>query len=156
MMGLFEAAWVIARRDFIATVYSRTFILFLLMPLFMFGVATMAGQAGARADREAQQAQVALVTDSQTVATLQAARDALVENTSELSFPQLRAVAPAEHPDIQARALLADETAAYSAVFTGTLDHPVLTGPSKIDDNVGRRMNWLWRWEMGFLLPRKT
>ncbi|MBV9882042.1 MAG: ABC transporter permease [Sphingomonadaceae bacterium] len=140
MMGLFEAAWVIARRDFIATVYSRTFILFLLMPLFMFGVATMAGQAGARADREAQQAQVALVTDSQTVATLQAARDALVENTSELSFPQLRAVAPAEHPDIQARALLADETAAYSAVFTGTLDHPVLTGPSKIDDNVGRRM----------------
>jgi len=52
MMGLFEAAWVIARRDFIATVYSRTFIIFLLMPLLMIGVATIAGQAGERADRE--------------------------------------------------------------------------------------------------------
>jgi ABC-2 type transport system permease protein len=140
MMGLFEASWVIARRDFIATVYSRTFIIFLLMPVFLFGVAYVAGQAGERADREAQQAQVALVADSQTVAALQQARDNLAASTSDLSFPRLIAVAPAEHPDIQARTLLADESSAYSAVVTGTLEHPVLTGPSKIDDSVGRRM----------------
>jgi ABC-2 type transport system permease protein len=140
MMGLFEAAWVIARRDFIATVYSRTFIIFLLMPVFLVGVAFAVGQTGDRADREAQQAQVALVTDSPTVAALQQSRDNLAASTSDLSFPRLIAVAPAEHPDIQARALLADESAAYSAVVTGTLDHPVLTGPAKIDDNVGRRM----------------
>ena len=36
MMSLFEAAWVIARRDFIATVYSRSFILFLLIPFVVF------------------------------------------------------------------------------------------------------------------------
>jgi ABC-2 type transport system permease protein len=140
MMGLFEAAWVIARRDFLATVYSRTFVIFLLMPLFLFGVAFAAGQAGQRSDQEAQQAQVALVTDSQTVAALQQAREALVAGTSELSFPRLSVVAPAEHPDAQAQALLADESAAYSAVFTGTLDRPVLTGPAKIDDYIGRRM----------------
>jgi ABC-2 type transport system permease protein len=140
MMGLFEASWVIARRDFIATVYSRTFIIFLLMPVFLFGVAYVAGQAGERADREAQQAQVALVADSQTVAALQQARDNLAASTSDLSFPRLIAVAPAEHPDIQARTLLTDESSAYSAVVTGTLEHPVLTGPSKIDDSVGRRM----------------
>jgi ABC-2 type transport system permease protein len=140
MMGLFEAAWVIARRDFLATVYSRTFIIFLLMPVFLFGVAFAAGRAGERADREAQQAQVAVVADSQTAAALQAAREALAASTSDLSFPRLNTVAPAEHPDVQARALLADETAAYSAVFTGTLDRPVLTGPAKIDDSVGLRM----------------
>jgi ABC-2 type transport system permease protein len=140
MMGLFEAAWVIARRDFLATVYSRTFVIFLLMPLFLFGVAFAAGQAGQRSDQEAQQAQVALVTDSQTVAALQQAREALVAGTSELSFPRLSVVAPAEHPDAQAQALLADESAAYSAVLTGTLDRPVLTGPAKIDDYIGRRM----------------
>jgi len=140
MMGLFEAAWVIARRDFLATVYSRTFVIFLLMPVLLFGVAYFAGKAGERADREAQQAQVALVTDSQTTAALQEARQALAANTSDLSFPRLTPVAPAEHPDVQARALLADESAAYSAVFTGTLDRPVLTGPAKIDDNVGLRM----------------
>ena len=140
MMGLFEAAWVIARRDFIATVYSRTFIIFLLMPAFLFGMTYAAGQAGERADREAQQAQVALVADSQVVTALQQARATLVANTSDLSFPRLTAVAPAEHPDVQARALLADESAAYSAVFTGTLDRPILTGPEKIDESVGRRM----------------
>jgi ABC-2 type transport system permease protein len=140
MMGLFEAAWVIARRDFLATVYSRTFVIFLLMPLFLVGVSLAAGQAGERADREAQQAQVALVTDSQTVGALQQARDSLAAGTSELSFPRLTVVAPAEHTDAQARSLLADESAAYSAVFTGTLDHPILTGPAKIDDYVGRRM----------------
>jgi ABC-2 type transport system permease protein len=140
MMGLFESAWVIARRDFIATVYSRTFILFLLMPLFLFGIATVAGRSGEQADREAQQAQVALVTDSQTVAALQQARETLVAGTSELNFPRLSVVAPAEHPEVQARALLADEDAADSAVFTGTLDHPVLIGPAKIDDYIGHRM----------------
>ena len=140
MMGLFEAAWVIARRDFIATVYSRTFIIFLLMPAFLFGMVIAANLAGERADREAQQAQVALVADSQVVTALQEARTALVANTSDLSFPRLTAVAPAEHPDVQAHALLADESASYSAVFTGTLDHPVLTGPEKIDESVGRRM----------------
>jgi ABC-2 type transport system permease protein len=140
MMGMFEAAWVIARRDFIATVYSRTFIIFLLMPIFFFGVISLAGRAGERADREALQAQVALVADSQTVAAMQQARDILVASTSDLSFPRLTVVAPAEHPDVQARALLADETGGYSAVFTGTLDHPTLTGPEKIDDTVGRRM----------------
>jgi ABC-2 type transport system permease protein len=140
MMGLFEASWVIARRDFLATVYSRTFIIFLLMPFFLIGISLAAGQAGERADREAQQAEVALVTDSQTVAALQQARGTLVAGTSELNFPRFNVVAPAEHPDTQARVLLADESEAYSAVFTGTLDHPVLTGPAKIDDYVGRRM----------------
>jgi len=140
MMSLFEASWVIARRDFVATVYSRTFIIFLLMPVFLFGVAFAAGQAGENADREAQQAQVALVADSQTAAALQQARETLTAHTSELSFPRLRAIAPAERPAIQARALLADEAGGYSAVFTGTLDHPILTGPAKIDDSVGRRM----------------
>jgi len=38
MMSLFEAAWVIARRDFVASVFSRTFILFLLAPMILFAV----------------------------------------------------------------------------------------------------------------------
>ena len=36
MRNVFESAFVIARRDFVATVYTRTFILFLLAPLIMF------------------------------------------------------------------------------------------------------------------------
>ena len=37
MMSLFEAAWVIARRDFIASVFRAAFILFLVAPLPLFG-----------------------------------------------------------------------------------------------------------------------
>ena len=36
-MNLWESAWVIARRDFVASVFSRFFILFLLAPLVLFG-----------------------------------------------------------------------------------------------------------------------
>jgi ABC-2 type transport system permease protein len=38
MMSLPQAAFVIGRRDFTATVYSRTFLLFLLGPLFIIGI----------------------------------------------------------------------------------------------------------------------
>ena len=44
MTGLFEAAFVIARRDFVATVYSRSFIFFLLAPLLVFGFVIGAGR----------------------------------------------------------------------------------------------------------------
>ena len=49
MMSLLEAAWVIARRDFVATVYSRSFILFLLVPLLIFGAAFFVARVAERA-----------------------------------------------------------------------------------------------------------
>ncbi|MEA3016070.1 MAG: hypothetical protein QOI38_792, partial [Sphingomonadales bacterium] len=42
MNRLFRSAWVIARRDFVATVFSRSFILFLLAPLLIFGFSLLA------------------------------------------------------------------------------------------------------------------
>lgn len=140
MMGLFEATWVIARRDFIATVYSRTFILFLLVPLIIFGAAGGVARLTDANERSASQPQVAVLADSATVEALSAARAHLAQGTDERSFPILRAVAPAEHVDVQAQAMLADETSHYSAVFSGTLDHPIVTGPHKIDESVGTRM----------------
>ena len=76
MMSLFEAAWVIARRDFVATVYSRSFILFLIVPLIMFGAIVLTSQVVD--ERTASQPNVAVVADSATVAALTAARDRLV------------------------------------------------------------------------------
>ena len=40
----------------------------------------------------------------------------------------------------QAGRLLADEQAGYSAVFTGTIDRPVLIGPEKISYSIGTRL----------------
>lgn len=138
MMNLFEAAWVIARRDFVATVYSRSFILFLLAPLIIFGVTFAATWAADRNDNT--RPAVAVVADTVTVQALAEARARLIGGTSEQLFPVLRTVAPAENVAVQAEALLADEAGGYSAVFSGTLDRPVVTGPTKIDNSVGRRM----------------
>ena len=151
MMSVFEAAWVIARRDFIATVYSRSFILFLLVPLIVVGAAVMVSKATEDNSRAAAQPVVAVLADSATVAALTAARDRLATGTGDRedlaargvairSFPILRAVSPAENIRVQAGNLLADDQAGYSAVFSGTLDHPVITGPNKINESVGTRM----------------
>jgi ABC-2 type transport system permease protein len=138
--GLFEAAWVIARRDFVATVWSRSFILFLLVPLIVFAAAMIVGRVIDAREGDSLQPQVAVVADGATVRALEAARARLVAATSERSFPVLRPVAPAEDVSIQAGRLLADEQGGYSAVLSGTIDDPVLTGPAKIDEYVGRRV----------------
>ena len=139
-MSVFEAAWVIARRDFIATVYSRSFILFLIVPLVMIGAIFVVDLAQEESDRIALQPIVAVVSDSATVQALEAARERLAAGTSDRVLPSLRSVLPAENVSVQAGRLLADEQSGYSAVFSGTIDQPLLTGPRRIDDSVGRRI----------------
>ena len=53
MMSLFEASFVIARRDFVASVFSRTFILFLIAPVLLFGFAAFFGTVADSQDRAA-------------------------------------------------------------------------------------------------------
>jgi ABC-2 type transport system permease protein len=136
MMSVFEAACVIARRDFVASVYSRSFILFLIVPLVFLAIIIASGAIADRAANAAAQVRVAVVADSATVEALQAARARLVGSTSDRIFPSLQAIAPAENVDAQADALLADEQAAYSAIFSGTLDRPVISGPPNVQQRV--------------------
>ena len=142
-MNLWESAWVIARRDFVASVFSRFFILFLLAPLVLFGFTIFFSMATDAQDRAASQPVVAVVSDSATLDALNEARTRAAAGTSEQSFPILRYVNPAENVPAQAQALLADESGNYSAVLSGTLERPVLTGPMRASDNTGRRMQLL-------------
>lgn len=142
-MSLFEASWVIARRDFVASVFSKTFILFLLAPMILLGFAFFFSWMNDAQDVAASQGRVAVVADGATAEALAQARERLVRGTSEQSVPALHSVAPAEHVDVQARALLADENGGYSAVLSGTLDRPVLTGPIRADGYVARRLQLL-------------
>lgn len=142
-MNLWESAWVIARRDFVASVFSRFFILFLLAPVVLFGFMIFFSLATDAQDRAASQPVVAVVTDSATSTALNQTRARLVGSMSEQSFPILRYVDPAEDVPAQAQALLADEAGNYSGVFSGTIERPVLTGPMRASDFVGRRMQLL-------------
>lgn len=140
MMSVFEAAWVIARRDFVATVYSRSFILFLIVPLLVFGVALAVGQLAEESDRTASQPVVAVVTDGATAEALAVAHARLSTGLPERTLPILRNEPPAENVAVQAGRLLADEEAGFSAVLGGTLDRPVVTGPAKVDEQVTSRL----------------
>ena len=74
MMNLWEAAWVIARRDFVAQVFSRAFILFLVAPVILLAASVFVGNMAERAEQGANQPVVALVTDTVTAEALTAAR----------------------------------------------------------------------------------
>ncbi|HKR24417.1 MAG TPA: ABC transporter permease [Allosphingosinicella sp.] len=143
MMSFLDAVWVIARRDFVASVFSKTFILFLAAPMLLFGFAFFFGTVNDAQEQAAAQPNVAVVADTVMVEALARARGRLVVGTSEQSFPVLRNIAPAERVETQARALLADEGAGFSAVLTGTLERPVLVGPSKVGSQLSRRIQLL-------------
>lgn len=143
MNNLFEAAWVIARRDFMATVYSRAFILFMLAPLALMAISIFASQAMGRADREAQQLTVALLTDGPTAEALQKARTELASATSEFAFPLLRHVESAENVEAQGRELISQQEGSYSGVLMGTLERPVLIGPPSAERAFGPELKLL-------------
>jgi ABC-2 type transport system permease protein len=138
--SLWESAWVIARRDFVATVFSRTFILFLIAPIFVGAFAITITRSAGDADRNALQPVVAHIADTQTAEAVASARARLVAGTTEYTFPDIRVVQPAEDVAVQAQRLLADEEGGYSAVLSGPLERPVLTGPVRVDEAVGKRL----------------
>jgi ABC-2 type transport system permease protein len=137
-MNMMQAAWVIARRDFMATVHSRSFIFFMLTPILVIGFSIL--MAFVQSSTRDGPPKVAVVADSATVESLAASRARLAGLTSGSAMPELVAVSPAEDVKAQARTLIADEERGFSAVFSGTLEQPVLSGPERIDEFVGKRM----------------
>ena len=61
-MNMLRSAFVIARRDFTATVFSRAFLLFLLGPLFPVLMAAIFGTIGGAALSQAERPVVAVVS----------------------------------------------------------------------------------------------
>ena len=118
-----EAAWVIARRDFIAILLSRAFLFFLLGPLFPVAVGGLAGNIGGKVEQEAQTNAVALAMAPGDSARMIAAANAIGPRLAS-SIPNLVEVPPGEPP-----AILAEQGKGYAAVISGTLAAPRLTGP---------------------------
>jgi ABC-2 type transport system permease protein len=142
MKRLIASAWVIARRDYIATVFSRIFILFLLGPLFpiLFGV--VFGALGDDHGGPPPRPLVAVATDHAAADALVAARARLVARLGDDALPDLTA----RHPGGEAaeRAWLAAAPAGkrnVDAVLGGTLAAPRLLlssrAPDGLSDEVG-------------------
>ena len=132
MKELFRAAYVIARRDYTASVFSKTFLFFLIGPLLPLLIGGMFGTMGANIDRKATHPTVAVIALADQADLLNRAHARLETRLGIGALPDLAIVAPAGDAGdagAQTRALLADTHRNVVAVATGGLDAPLLTGP---------------------------
>jgi ABC-2 type transport system permease protein len=134
-LNAFEAAWVIARRDFVAVLFSRAFLFFLIGPLFPVLIGGLAGSIGGQVQRNAVSIEVGLAMSAQDNAAMIAARDQLAPQVGG-AVPMLREVPEAAgDPAFDARAFLDQRRGNYAAIVTGTLAAPQLAGT---EGQVGR------------------
>lgn len=124
---LLRQTWTIARRDFIATVFTPTFLIFLLAPVVMgsFGAVGGLGASAATQTAGAKSRIVAIVPAAQAAAltALDVRLRHLYRDTDEAP-PAFQIEAPAADPEQQARALFGDKRFDVAAVLYGPLAAP--------------------------------
>lgn len=126
-LSTFSAALVIARRDFTAILLSRSFIFFLLGPLFPVIVAALAGGVGAKVQQSTAAPQLGIVMQAADADAMIKAHDALRARISLPDFVIVKRLAPGESYD-PAEALKG-QNGNLAAIASGTPAAPVLTGP---------------------------
>ncbi len=130
-LSTWQAAYVIARRDFTAILFSRSFIFFLLGPLFPVLVGGFAGGIGQRVQAAADRPVLGIAMQAADAQAMRDAYDALAPRVGE-ALPELsvlKQLKPGEAFDAQAA--LAAKRANMAAVVTGTLAAPRLTGTAE-------------------------
>lgn len=128
MTRMLRSAWVIARRDFVAVTLSKTFVFFLLGPLFMILVSGLAGGIGAQVREGMERPQLGVALPAAEIEPLLAAHRALRD---QLGGPVpdllvLKRLQPGETFD--AAAALGGNRPQLAAVLGGSLDAPRLIG----------------------------
>jgi ABC-2 type transport system permease protein len=128
MKRFIRSAFVIARRDFSATVLSKTFIFFLLAPLFPLLMGGVFGGIGARVANQAEEPVVAVVGPRSEYDRLAGARAQMANAIGEDALAKLVYYAPERNLAAQQNRLLASRSPPVRAVLTGGLEHPRVTG----------------------------
>ena len=138
-----RAAFVIGRRDFTATVLSKTFLFFLLGPLFPLALGFAFGGIGARVDQNMSMPTVAVLSSTQDFKHLTAARERLTPLVEGQPLVALRLVKPAPDPDRQRKQLLASDQDSVMGVLEGGLVAPQFTGALNADSRIVRQVGLL-------------
>jgi ABC-2 type transport system permease protein len=123
-----EAAWVIARRDFVAVIFSKTFLFFLLGPLFPIVVGGMAGAIGAQVHKDLDKPVIGIALPAPEAARMMEAQRALGDAMpgDVPGFVVLDTPWGGRHYDARA-ALAGHAEQQLAAVVSGSLARPVLT-----------------------------
>ncbi len=127
MSSFFRQTAVIARRDFLAVVFTPTFLLFLLAPFFMIGFGTLGGSGASQMMSSATKvSKIAAITTPADARYVKAA-DARLRNLfiGDSAPPELLLVPSHGKNDASvARGLLASKTVDHIAVLYGPLAAP--------------------------------
>lgn len=123
MSEVLRAALVIARRDFSAVIFSKTFILFLLGPLFPVVIGMAFGGLGEKITTESLRPTVGIAMAAKDAARMEEAHRVLAARVGVNNIPRLQR-APRGEP----RALLTRPDARFIAIVSGTIGKPILTG----------------------------
>jgi ABC-2 type transport system permease protein len=141
MRGVLQSSFVIARRDFTATVMSRSFLLFLLAPLLIIGISFGFGGMTSKMARQDTHPSVAVIASVADFAPIEAARARLNPAFGENTLPDLVRAEPDYVLARQVSTLLESREQRINAVLTGGLDAPRLTGDvpkgGRIDRQIG-------------------
>ncbi|CAO1650676.1 ABC transporter permease [Parasphingorhabdus sp. NYA22] len=130
MIETIRAAFVIARRDFTAIIFSKSFFFFLLGPLFPIGIAVAAGGLGAQVSQDIDNPVIGVALSAGEAETLLAARSRLSENLGTRALPDLFVLNNFSGQETDIIAKLHSEKS-LTAILSGTLAEPVLTGSER-------------------------
>jgi ABC-2 type transport system permease protein len=120
-------ALTVARRDFTATVFTPTFLIFLFAPVLMIGFGTMGGLGAQQIVGDDSQMKMVAIAPAEQAPVLLAADKQLRKlfpERGELTPPPLTIEAPTGNPEAQARRMFDDSKFDAAAVLYGPLDKP--------------------------------
>jgi ABC-2 type transport system permease protein len=140
MMQQLRSAYVIARRDFTATVLSKAFIFFLLGPLFPLLLGGLFGSIGARVATQSERPTVAFVGTQSDFARYSMARNQLAEAMGEHQVVRLiYASLPPEDRSHPERILTRSGLSARAVLYGPASDARVI-GSLAPDDAVAKQL----------------
>ncbi|HKX92569.1 MAG TPA: ABC transporter permease [Sphingomicrobium sp.] len=143
MRKLLHGAFVIARRDFSATVLSKTFLFFLLGPLFPFLFGGAFGGIVGGAVGAVDQPLVAVIATEPDFKPLAEARSRLADGLGEGHIVRLVRIAPRGDFGAQQQSLLTNGDPPVQAVLANAGGRPHLTGAIRPDGTVAQQMRLL-------------
>jgi ABC-2 type transport system permease protein len=141
MIRLLRSSFVIARRDFAATVLSKAFIFFLLGPLFPLLLGGVFGSIGARVATQTARPVVAVLMMPNEAAEIGAARDRLADALGEQAVVKLVYFEPERDVAAQQKRLLASNNPPIRAVLTGWFGSPRISGDVRPNDPTVRQLD---------------
>ena len=137
---IIRAAFVIGRRDFTATVLRKTFLLFLLGPLFPVLLGVGFGGMGAKLAEDSVKPAVAVIASPTDFAPLAAARNRLASVSGDPPVELVQANPTGDLP-AQRAALLAQKSPAIMAVLDSFPANPTLTGTVHPDGRTAAQLD---------------